>query len=104
MGILMKRLLWLLSSGLGLQDDYLEKRLGDRPYYKAVGNYFPPCPERDHAIRLPIHSDSLVLGVVLGLQIIKGERDWVWVRQLRNSFIINIGDRLEIDKSLSVNI
>ncbi|KAL8138778.1 hypothetical protein V2J09_004779 [Rumex salicifolius] len=117
MGVLMTRLLRLLSKGLGLQDDYLEKRLGDQPYYKAVGNYFPPCPEPDHAIGLPIHSDSLVLGVVRsidevpGLQIIKGERDWVGVRELPNSFVVNIGDQLEfsftllwlmIDKSLSV--
>ncbi|KAL8138789.1 hypothetical protein V2J09_004790 [Rumex salicifolius] len=102
MGVLMTRLLRLLSKGLGLQDDYLEKRLGDQPYYKAVGNYFPPCPEPDHAIGLPIHSDSLVLGVVRsidevpGLQIIKGERDWVGVRQLPNSFVVNIGDQLEV--------
>ncbi|KAL8138843.1 hypothetical protein V2J09_004844 [Rumex salicifolius] len=101
MGALMKRLVRLLSKGLGLQDDYLQSILGKQPLYKCHGNYYPPCPEPDRAVGLPIHSDSLLLSVVRtldevpGLQFKKGE-EWIEVKQLPNAFVINIGDQLEV--------
>lgn len=100
-GLLMTRLLRLLSKELGLEEDYLKMRLGDQSLYKCHGNYYPPCPDPDHAIGLPIHTDSLALTVVRsldeipGVQILKDE-NWVDVHHLPNSFIVNIGDQLEV--------
>lgn len=108
MGVLMTRLLRLLSKGLGLEEDYLKMRLGDQPLYKCHGNYYPPCPDPDHAIGLPIHSDSLALTVVRtldeiqGLQILKDDK-WIAADQLPNSFIININDQLQVSFTLLIS-
>ncbi|KAF8391146.1 hypothetical protein HHK36_023447 [Tetracentron sinense] len=64
-------------------------------------NYYPPCPQPELVIGLTPHSDSVGLTILLqvnemeGLQIRKDGR-WVPVKPLPNSFIVNIGDILEI--------
>ncbi|MED6118176.1 Protein srg1 [Stylosanthes scabra] len=64
-------------------------------------NYYPPCPEPEKVIGLTPHSDGAGLTILLqvseveGLQIRK-DGIWVPVKPLPNSFIINLGDMLEI--------
>ncbi|RZC49482.1 hypothetical protein C5167_017903 [Papaver somniferum] len=64
-------------------------------------NYYPPCPQSEHVIRLTTHSDPggstivLQLNEVDGLQI-KKEETWVPIKPLPNAFVVNIGDILEI--------
>ncbi|KAI3919641.1 hypothetical protein MKW98_031774, partial [Papaver atlanticum] len=64
-------------------------------------NYYPPCPQPEHVINLPPHSDAGALTILLqlnevdGLQIRK-EKIWVPIKPLYNAFVVNIGDILEI--------
>ncbi|KAI3686870.1 hypothetical protein L1987_80559 [Smallanthus sonchifolius] len=64
-------------------------------------NYYPPCPQPEHAIGLTPHSDAvgitflLELNEVQGLQIRK-DGIWIPVVPLPNAFIVNIGEILEI--------
>ncbi|KAK4727968.1 hypothetical protein R3W88_032885 [Solanum pinnatisectum] len=68
----------MLAHGLGLEDDFFFK--------KIVG--------------IGIHSDPQTLTIlhqdqVGGLQVLKDDKQWIGVRPLPNSFVINIGDTLE---------
>ncbi|KAI3416649.1 Fe2OG dioxygenase domain-containing protein [Psidium guajava] len=66
-----------------------------------VVNCYPACPEPDLTLGMPPHSDYGMLTLLLqdesvqGLQIHHGGR-WVTVEPIANSFIVNIGDHLEI--------
>ncbi|KAK6273213.1 hypothetical protein POUND7_010296 [Theobroma cacao] len=64
-------------------------------------NYYPPCPQPEHAIGINSHSDAVGLTILLqinemeGLQIRK-DGAWIPIKPLPNAFVINIGDILEI--------
>lgn len=64
-------------------------------------NYYPACLEADKVIGLTPHSDGVGLTILLqvsdveGLQVRK-DGMWILVKPLPNSFIINIGDMLEV--------
>ncbi|XP_021287907.1 protein SRG1-like [Herrania umbratica] len=64
-------------------------------------NYYPPCGEPEQVIGLTPHSDASGLTILLqvneveGLQV-KKDGKWVPVKPLRNAFIVNIGDVLEV--------
>ncbi|KAE8710222.1 hypothetical protein F3Y22_tig00110325pilonHSYRG00034 [Hibiscus syriacus] len=73
--VLMKRLLSLISQGLGLENDCLEMKIGEKPAFRAQGNYYPPW--------------------VTGLQVIK-DGNWVQVEPIPNAFVINIGDQIQV--------
>lgn len=69
-------------------------------------NYYPPCPQPEHAIGLNSHSDASGLTILLqineveGLQIRK-DGAWIPVKPLPNAFVINIGDAMEV---ISLNL
>lgn len=64
-------------------------------------NYYPPCPEPHKAIGITPHSDAGALTILYqlndtqGLQVRK-DGNWVPVMVLENSFVVNIGDSMEI--------
>ncbi|KAF8039130.1 hypothetical protein BT93_B1624 [Corymbia citriodora subsp. variegata] len=64
-------------------------------------NCYPACPEPNLTLGLPPHSDYGMLTLLLqdesvrGLQIHHGGR-WVTLEQIPNSFVVNVGDHLEI--------
>ncbi|WRX29662.1 Oxoglutarate/iron-dependent dioxygenase - like 10 [Theobroma cacao] len=64
-------------------------------------NYYPPCGEPEQVIGAAPHSDASALTILLqvneveGLQV-KKDGKWVPVKPLPNSFIVNIGDALEV--------
>ncbi|GAB4833538.1 hypothetical protein Ancab_031781 [Ancistrocladus abbreviatus] len=65
-----------------------------------VANCFPPCPEPDLTLGMPPHSDYGFLTLLLqdeirGLQI-QYEGRWVTVEPIPNTFVVNVGDHLEI--------
>ncbi|XP_050386618.1 probable 2-oxoglutarate-dependent dioxygenase SLC1 [Argentina anserina] len=65
-----------------------------------VMNCYPACPEPDLTLGMPPHSDYGILTLLLqdeveGLQI-QHQGKWVTVEPLPNSFIVNVGDHLEI--------
>lgn len=100
-GVLMKRLLSLISQGLGLEKDCLEKKLGDKPILNAQGNYYPPCPNPELTLGLNVHTDLNALTIlrqserVTGLQVIK-DGVWVAVEPIPNAFVINLGDQIQV--------
>ncbi|KAF8408982.1 hypothetical protein HHK36_005053 [Tetracentron sinense] len=64
-------------------------------------NYYPPCPQPELVIGITPHSDATGITILLqaneveGLQIRK-EGMWIPVKPLPNSFVVNVGDILEI--------
>ncbi|GAB2267992.1 hypothetical protein Dimus_002969 [Dionaea muscipula] len=90
-----------ISLSLGLDEDRIEKALNlESGLEMFVANYYPPCPEPELAMGIPPHSDMGLITVlthnqVAGLQIQHCGR-WVHVNPLPNSFIVNVGDHLEI--------
>ncbi|KAL6130333.1 hypothetical protein ACLB2K_068713 [Fragaria x ananassa] len=65
-----------------------------------VVNCYPACPEPELTLGMPPHSDYGILTLLLqdqveGLQI-HHQGKWVTVEPLPNSFIVNVGDHLEI--------
>lgn len=65
-----------------------------------VVNCYPACPEPELTLGMPPHSDYGILTLLLqdqveGLQI-QHQGKWVTVEPLPNSFIVNVGDHLEV--------
>lgn len=65
-----------------------------------VLNCYPPCPQPDLTFGMPPHSDYGFVTLVLqdeveGLQIMSENR-WHTVQPVPNSFVVNVGDHLEI--------
>ncbi|XP_017972816.1 PREDICTED: S-norcoclaurine synthase 1 [Theobroma cacao] len=64
-------------------------------------NYYPPCAQANKVIGLSPHSDATALTLLIqgneveGLQI-KKNGEWVPVKPIPGTFIINIGDVIEI--------
>ncbi|KAK6281501.1 hypothetical protein POUND7_015326 [Theobroma cacao] len=100
-GVLMKRLLSLISQGLGLEKGCLVKKLGEKPILRAQGNYYPPCPDPELTLGLNVHTDLNALTIVkqsegvTGLQVIR-EGKWVAVESIPNAFVINLGDQIQV--------
>lgn len=67
-----------------------------------VANLYPPCPQPELAIGLPPHSDYGLLTLLCqngvdGLQV-KHEGKWIPVKPRPSSFLVNIGDQMEVMK------
>lgn len=67
---------------------------------QMVVNCYPPCPEPHLTLGMPPHSDYGFLTLLLqddveGLQIQYKEK-WVAVQPLASSFVVNVGDHLEV--------
>ncbi|KAI5575398.1 hypothetical protein BDE02_10G208000 [Populus trichocarpa] len=66
-----------------------------------VANCYPSCPEPDLTLGMPPHSDYGFLTLLLPDEEVKGlqiqhEGRWVTVEPIPNSFVVNVGDHLEI--------
>ncbi|KAM7478375.1 hypothetical protein LguiA_026588 [Lonicera macranthoides] len=72
-----------------------------RDYLKMFAvNLYPPCPNPEAAMGLPPHTDHGLLTLLMqngveGLQI-QHNGKWVIINEIPNSFIVNVGDQLEI--------
>ncbi|CAI9783145.1 unnamed protein product [Fraxinus pennsylvanica] len=65
-----------------------------------VLNCYPPCPQPDLTLGMPPHSDYGFLTLLLqdevkGLQI-QHKENWITVEPIPGSFVVNVGDHLEI--------
>eukprot|EP00252_Welwitschia_mirabilis_P011938 TRINITY_DN2655_c0_g1_i1.p1 TRINITY_DN2655_c0_g1~~TRINITY_DN2655_c0_g1_i1.p1 ORF type:complete len:285 (-),score=9.14 TRINITY_DN2655_c0_g1_i1:216-1070(-) len=94
------RLMRALSQGLGLSPDFLENALGEDAVQMEI-NYYAPCPNPGLTYGLPKHTDPNVITVLLtdsvpGLQALTGDGKWVTVEPLPNSFVVNIGDQIQV--------
>ncbi|KAH7862182.1 hypothetical protein Vadar_001170 [Vaccinium darrowii] len=96
---LVLRLLGAISESLGLETDYIDKQLGNHGQHMAM-NYYPPCPEPELTYGLPGHTDPNLITILLqddvpGLQVLHNGK-WVAVNPIPNTFIINIGDQMQV--------
>lgn len=69
-----------------------------------VANFYPSCPEPDLTLGMPPHSDYGFLTLLLPDEEVKGlqiqhEGRWVTVEPIPNSFVVNVGDHLEVSLS-----
>ncbi|XP_020084146.1 protein DOWNY MILDEW RESISTANCE 6 [Ananas comosus] len=93
------RLLGFISLSLGLEEDYIEKVLGEQEQHMAV-NYYPECPQPELTYGLPAHTDPNALTILLqdqqvaGLQVLKDGK-WIAVNPQPNALVINLGDQLQ---------
>lgn len=96
----------ILESLLGASEDKnagkvdeITKEFQDGNHLMVV-NCYPPCPEPDLTLGMPPHSDYGFLTLVLqdevkGLQIQYKEK-WFTIEPVANSFVVNVGDHLEV--------
>ncbi|KAL0328205.1 UNVERIFIED_CONTAM: protein DOWNY MILDEW RESISTANCE 6 [Sesamum calycinum] len=88
-----------ISEGLGLDDGYVAKFLGEG-FQILAANYYPPCPEPDKTLGLAAHSDHGALTILMengvdGLQV-NHNGTWIALQHVPGTFIVNLGDCLEI--------
>ncbi|XP_009785264.1 protein DOWNY MILDEW RESISTANCE 6-like [Nicotiana sylvestris] len=88
-----------ISGGLGVDTKYIERSLGEGTQIIAA-NFYPPCPEPNKTLGLAAHSDHGGLTVLMdnginGLQI-KHNQTWLSVPHIPGTFVVNLGDYLEI--------
>eukprot|EP01018_Ginkgo_biloba_P032128 Gb_32170 [translate_table: standard] len=96
---LILQLLAAISESLGLEPDFLDKALGKHGQHMAI-NYYPRCPNPELTFGLPGHTDPNVITILLqdqvpGLQVFKNGQ-WVAVQPIPNSFVVNVGDQLQV--------
>ncbi|KAA8526022.1 hypothetical protein F0562_007878 [Nyssa sinensis] len=90
----------MLAHGLGLSDDFFTKNFEEKEATMIRVNRYPPCPLPEKCLGLGSHTDPHTLTILLqdevgGLQMLKDDNQWVGIRPVPNSFVINIGDTLE---------
>ncbi|XP_006583203.1 protein DMR6-LIKE OXYGENASE 2 isoform X2 [Glycine max] len=93
------KLLEAISESLGLERDYIDKALGKHGQHLAI-NYYPPCPEPELTYGLPAHADPNAITILLqnevpGLQVLYDGK-WLTVNPVPNTFIVNIGDQIQV--------
>lgn len=93
----------VLSINLGLEDDFLQKAFGGEDIGACIRvNYYPKCPQPELTLGLSSHSDPGGITLLLpddqvhGLQVRKGD-NWITVKPVRNAFIVNIGDQIQVN-------
>ncbi|KAJ8766165.1 hypothetical protein K2173_021682 [Erythroxylum novogranatense] len=96
------KILSVLSLGLGLEEERLEKEVGgiEELLLQMKINYYPKCPQPELALGVEAHTDVSALTFILhnmvpGLQLFK-EGKWVTAKCVPNSIIMHIGDTIEI--------
>ncbi|CAL5189056.1 unnamed protein product [Lathyrus oleraceus] len=99
-GSLVRRLLGLISIGLGLEEYCLLEKLGELPRQRAQANFYPPCPDPELTMGLTEHTDLNALTVLLqsevsGLQVNKDGK-WISVPFVPNAFVINLADQIQV--------
>ncbi|XP_027939109.1 protein DMR6-LIKE OXYGENASE 1-like [Vigna unguiculata] len=96
-----KELLKGISLSLGLEENYIHKRMNvELGCQVLVINYYPPCPKPELVMGLPAHTDHGLLTLLQqnhlgGLQI-QHKGKWIPINPIPNSFLINTGDHMEI--------
>ncbi|XP_062207329.1 jasmonate-induced oxygenase 1-like [Phragmites australis] len=96
-------LMRVLSVSLGLDEAHFQRAFGGADCGATLrANYYPRCPQPDLTLGLSAHSDPGVLTVLLadervrGLQVRRSSGEWVTVQPVRDAFIVNVGDQIQI--------
>ncbi|KAK4844613.1 hypothetical protein QYF36_022344 [Acer negundo] len=96
------KILSILSIGLGLEEERLEKEVGglEELMLQMKINYYPKCPQPELALGVEAHTDVSALTFILhnmvpGLQLFY-QGKWVTAKCVPNSIVMHIGDTIEI--------
>ncbi len=97
---LARRLLELLTEGLGLEPRHFSQYLEKERMISMRFNFYPPCPEPSLAIGLRAHTDPHLLTIlhqdsIAGLQVQIHDK-WVTVKPRPDCFVVNIGDLFQV--------
>ncbi|WCJ38368.1 2-oxoglutarate (2OG) and Fe(II)-dependent oxygenase superfamily protein [Euphorbia peplus] len=92
------RILEMICEGLGLEYGYFDGEMSQNTLFSV--NYYPACPDPTLTFGIPPHRDPSLLTILLqdnvgGLQFLK-DGAWIGVGPLSNSFVFNIGYKLQI--------
>lgn len=97
------KLLELIARSLHLRPSRLHGFFGDGQTTYMRMNRYPPCPRPDLALGLGRHKDSGALTIlrqdddVGGLDVRRRTDDeWVRVEPVRGSFVVNVGDVVQV--------
>ncbi|KAL6645761.1 hypothetical protein ACP70R_017369 [Stipagrostis hirtigluma subsp. patula] len=101
---LCRRVLRLLSSGLGLEAGRLQAAFGGEGGEGACMrvNFYPRCPQPELTLGVAAHSDPggmtmlLVDDHVKGLQVRRADGQWITVDPVPDAFIVNLGDQIQV--------
>ena len=95
------KLLELIARSLNLRPDRLHGFFRDQTTFIRL-NHYPPCPSPDLALGVGRHKDAGALTVLYqddvgGLDVRRrSDGEWVRVKPVPNSFIINVGDIIQV--------
>lgn len=99
---LCEKVMKVLSMGLGLEEEYLQRAFGGAETGVCMRvNFYPKCPQPDLTLGLSSHSDPGGITVLLpddrvkGLQVRRGDA-WVTVQPVPDAFIVNVGDQIQV--------
>uniref|UniRef100_A0A0E0LSW4 Fe2OG dioxygenase domain-containing protein n=1 Tax=Oryza punctata TaxID=4537 RepID=A0A0E0LSW4_ORYPU len=96
------KLLELIARSLGLRPDRLHGFFQDEQTTFIRLNHYPPCPSPDLALGIGHHKDAGALTILYqddvgGLDVRRQSNgEWVRVRPIPQSFIINVGDIIQV--------
>lgn len=98
MGGIAEALMAALSRGLGLDDGFLHRAFGERPFSLAKLIRYPATPEGECGVNA--HHDAGFLTILLqhgtsGLQALNPGGDWIDVPPTPGTFVINLGEMLQ---------
>lgn len=94
------RLVELISLSLGLPADYFNSKFEEQTSLLRV-NHYSPCPVPELALRVGRHKDGRALTVLAqddvgGLQVRRKDGEWIGVKPIPNSFVVNVGDGMQV--------
>jgi len=95
------KILELIARSLNLRPDRLHGFFRDQTTFIRL-NHYPPCPSPDLALGVGRHKDAGALTILYqddvgGLDVRRrSDGEWVRVKPVPNSFIINVGDIIQV--------
>ncbi|GMH05183.1 hypothetical protein Nepgr_007023 [Nepenthes gracilis] len=90
-----------IAKALKMEEQEMKELLEDGMQSVSM-SYYPPCPKPELVMGLVPHSDANLITVILqvngvdGLQVKNKDGAWIPVNFLPDSFVVNLGDILEI--------
>lgn len=95
------KILRALSVGLGLPDDAFDRIYGDKPNEHMKLIKYPLVTSAQEVQGVGAHKDSGLLTLILqdenkGLQVEVFENEWIDVLPVKNTFVVNLGELLEL--------
>lgn len=98
------KLLELIALSLGLERERFKGFFYENDTTFIRLNHYPPCPASDLALGVGRHKDAGALTILAqddvgGLQVKrKSDGEWILVKPNPNSYIINVGDIIQVIK------